>query len=148
MLRARMTEVRKAVAGVPRRRVLALEWSDPPYQGGHWVPDMVDAAGGESLLAEAGERSRRLEWEEVVGAAPEVMVFIPCGYGLDEAVAEAPTLLERPELDDVPEVWALDGSAYFSRPGPRVVDGVELLAGVLHPGRGAPPHPQRATRVR
>jgi iron complex transport system substrate-binding protein len=147
-LRARVAEVRRSVTGAPRRRVLALEWSDPPYQGGHWVPDMVDAAGGEALLAEPGERSRRLQWDEVVAAGPDVVAFIPCGYGLDEAVAEASSLLGRPELDRVPEVWALDGSAYFSRPGPRVVDGVELLAGVLHPDLFAAPHPQRATRVR
>src|SRR5580692_3073595 len=121
-----MDVVRSLVSGVARRRVLELEWSDPPYLGGHWVPDMVAAAGGTMLLAPTGEPSMRVTWEAIAGAVADIVIFAPCGYGLDEAVAEGPDLLARPEIAGVGEVWALDGSAYFSRPGPRVVDGVEL----------------------
>jgi iron complex transport system substrate-binding protein len=116
--------------------------------GGHWVPEMVDAAGGTSLLAAAGRPSVRVAWDEIAGADVDVVVVAPCGYGLDEAVAEGSELLARPELAAAREIWALDGSAYFSRPGPRVVDGVELLGSVLHPGLVPPPPPGRARRLR
>jgi iron complex transport system substrate-binding protein len=147
-LHERVENVRRLVAGADRRRVLELEWSDPPYLGGHWVPDMVEAAGGTVLLARAGLASARVTWEEVADADADLVVFAPCGYGLAEAVAEAPALLVRPEIASAGEVWALDGSAYFSRPGPRVVDGVELLAWVLHPQRVPAPPPGRAQRLR
>ena len=147
-LRHRVDEVRRLVSGADRRRVLELEWSDPPYLGGHWVPEMVEAAGGTALLAQPGESSPRVRWEEVEAAAADIVVFAPCGYGLAEAVAEGAELLGRPEMADAGEVWALDGSAYFSRPGPRVVDGVEALAWVLHPQRVPPPPPGRARRLR
>lgn len=146
--RARVDAIRRAVADAPRRTVLALEWSDPPFQGGHWVPDMIDAAGGHALLAAPGVPSRRLGWPEVAACGAEVVAFMPCGYGLADAVTEGANVLARPELDGAAEVWALDGSAYFSRPGPRVVDGIELLAWVLHADRVAPPVPGRATRLR
>jgi len=109
---------------------------------------MVEAAAGTVLLARPGEPSPRVSWEEIAGAGAEVVMVAPCGYGLAEARAEALTLLDRPELASVPEVWALDGSAYFSRPGPRVVDGVELLASVLHPGLVPAPPAGRAARLR
>ncbi|HXQ43134.1 MAG TPA: ABC transporter substrate-binding protein [Acidimicrobiales bacterium] len=147
-LEARVDEVRRRTTGVRRRRVLELEWSDPPYLGGHWVPDMVEAAGGTVLLAAPGRPSPRVTWDEVAGADADVVVVAPCGYGLDEAVAEGAGLLERPGIATAGEVWALDGSAYFSRPGPRVVDGVELLAWVLHPGTVPAPPPGRARRLR
>jgi iron complex transport system substrate-binding protein len=148
-LRARVDTVRRSTVGVRRRRVLELEWSDPPYVGGHWVPDMVDAAGGEMLFARAGSPSTRVAWDDVAVADDYVVAFAPCGYGLAEAVAEAGTLSARPELARAREIWALDGSAYFSRPGPRVVDGVELLASILHPDLPLPvPPPGRATRLR
>jgi iron complex transport system substrate-binding protein len=145
-LRARVARVRAAVAGLPRRRVFALEWADPPFNGGHWIPDMLLAAGADPVLSPAGARSRRMEWSEIENAAPQVVLFMPCGYYLDGAVAESAALLEQPALASADEIWALDANAYFSRPGPRVVDGVELLASVLHPD-GFPTRPG-ATRLR
>jgi iron complex transport system substrate-binding protein len=143
-LRARVEAVRAAVAGRSRPRVLALEWSDPPFSGGHWVPEMIDAAGGVSLLAAPGAPSARLEWDAVAAARPDVIVFMPCGYDLTRAVEEADALLARPELGDAP-LWAADANALFSRPGPRIVDGVEALATILHPG--AAPVPEAARHV-
>jgi iron complex transport system substrate-binding protein len=144
----RVDEVRRLTAGRGRRRVLELEWSDPPYLGGHWVPEMVEAAGGTVLLAAPGRPSARVTWEDVARSGAEVVVFAPCGYDLAAATAEGAELLDRAEIADAGEVWALDGSAYFSRPGPRVVDGVELLAWVLHPQRLPAPPPGRARRLR
>ncbi|HZN15264.1 MAG TPA: cobalamin-binding protein [Acidimicrobiales bacterium] len=132
-LRARVAAVREAVAGLDRPRVFALEWSDPPFNAGHWVPDMIDAAGGEPVLAETGVPSRQVTWAEVAAADPEVVVFMPCGYDLEKAAAEGASLRDIPELAAVPRIVAVDGDAYFSRPGPRVVDGVETLAALLHP---------------
>jgi iron complex transport system substrate-binding protein len=140
-LRERVERVHAQAADRPRVATLALEWSDPPFSGGHWVPDMIEAAGGASLLANAGERSAQLEWAAIADARAEVVAFMPCGYDLDAAVAEGRGLLDRPELADVPQLWAVAGDEYFSRPGPRVVDGVELLAAILHPEavRAVPP---------
>ena len=132
-LRARVDVVRSAVAHHHRPRTFALEWSDPPFSGGHWVPDMIDAAGGTSLLAVTGEPSRRLTWDEVADAAPEVAVFMPCGYGFDQAVDEGRSLLDVPALASTERIFATDANALFSRPGPRLVDGVEALAWALHP---------------
>jgi iron complex transport system substrate-binding protein len=131
-LRTRVAAVREAVAGLPRPRVFALEWSDPPFNAGHWVPDMIDAAGGEPVLAEAGVPSRQVTWAEVAAADPEVVVFMPCGYDLEKAEAERASLLDVPELANASRIVAVDGDAFFSRPGPPVVDGVEALAALLH----------------
>jgi iron complex transport system substrate-binding protein len=146
-LRARVDAVRAAVAGRSRPRVLALEWSDPPFSGGHWVPDMIAAAGGVALLARAGARSERLEWLDIAAAAPDVVVFMPCGYDLARAVDEAVSLLNRPELASA-SLWATDANALYSRPGPRVVDGVETLAAILHPDVAARPAETLARRLR
>lgn len=132
-LRDRLQRVAAAVEGRERPRTFALEWGDPPFNGGHWVPEMVELAGGEALLASRGTPSVRLTWEEIVAARPEVVVFMPCGYDLDRAVGEAASLLERPELAGAERFLVVDANAYFSRPGPRLVDGVELLAHALHP---------------
>jgi len=140
-LRDRIAAVRAAVGGRGRPRTLALEWSDPPFSGGHWVPDMIDAAGGDPLLAEAGSPSRRLRWEEIADAAPDVVVFMPCGYGLEAAADEGADLLTEPSLAGAGIVCAANGDAYFSRPGPRVVTGVEALASLLHPDAVPPPVP-------
>jgi len=140
-LRARTAVVRGAVAMHHRPRVLALEWSDPPFSGGHWVPDMIEAAGGEPLLGRSGEHSRRLDWEEVEAARPEIVVFMPCGYGLDEAVEEGRGLLDVPALARAERVYATEANALFSRPGPRLVDGVEVLAWAIHPRAFPSPPP-------
>jgi iron complex transport system substrate-binding protein len=113
--------------------VFVLEWPDPPFNAGHWVPDMVEAAGGEPVLAVGGERSRRLSWEEIGDQAIDVTVFSPCGFDLDGAVGQAASFLDRPEAAGLGRVVAVDANAHFSCPGTRVVDGVELLADLLHP---------------
>jgi iron complex transport system substrate-binding protein len=134
-LEQRVNRVRAAVAGERRRRVLALEWLDPPFVGGHWVPEMIDAAGGTDPIGEAGRRSRVAEWEELRAAQAEVVVVMPCGLYADEALRQA--LERREQLDSLgaERVLAVDAAASFSRPGPRIVDGVELLAHLLHPDR-------------
>jgi iron complex transport system substrate-binding protein len=142
-LRDRVDAVRRRVEGRRRPRVLVLEWSDPPFNAGHWVPDQIAAAGGEPVLAEAGARSRRLTWEEIEVAQVDVTVFMPCGFDLAGAVAQAPELLARPEAAGLGRIIAVDANAYFSRPGPRVVDGVELLERLFHgPGDPDPPGAQ------
>jgi iron complex transport system substrate-binding protein len=146
-LREHLDAVRQATGGLDRPRTFALEWSDPPFTGGHWVPDMIDAAGGTPVLGDPGHPSRRVPWGEIEAAEPEVVVFMPCGYGLDEATKQATALLERPELASA-SLFAVDASSYFSRPGPRLVDGVEALAFALHPGAVAVPPPGRLTRLR
>jgi iron complex transport system substrate-binding protein len=128
-LRARLDAVRSAVAGLPRPRVALLEWTDPPYAPGHWVPEMVELAGGESVLGSPGEKSARITWDDVHAAAPEVVVCAPCGYDLAGSAALAAAVRDR--LPDVP-VWAVDANASYARPGPRLVDGVEALAAILH----------------
>ncbi len=147
-LRARVADVRALVAGCVRPRVLALEWSDPPFSGGHWVPDMIDAAGGEAVLGTAGAPSRALDWDEIASASADVVVFMPCGYDFARAAREGELLSARPELRGARELWAVDGDAYFSRPGPRVVDGVEILDALLHPDAASFALAGRAVRLR
>jgi iron complex transport system substrate-binding protein len=140
----RIDAVRDAVQGADRPRVAALEWLDPVYAGGHWVPQMVELAGGEDVLGMAGERSRVVEWEEVEAARPEVIVSIPCGYYAEQAAQETVEQAER--LRGLGgRVVALDAAAYFSRPGPRLVDGIEWLGHVLHPDRV--PAPAEGTAI-
>jgi iron complex transport system substrate-binding protein len=139
-LRHRLASVRAAVDGLERPRVFALEWGDPPFNGGHWVPEMIEVAGADALLASPGRPSVRLTWEAVSAAEPQVVVFMPCGYDLEAAADEARrTLLQRPELAGAEAIFAVDANAYFSRPGPRLIDGVEILASALHPGWLPPP---------
>jgi iron complex transport system substrate-binding protein len=147
-LRDRLASVQGAMEGLERPRVFALEWGDPPYNGGHWVPEMLQVAGGEPVLACPGAPSVRVTWAQVAAVAPQVVVFMPCGYGLQAAVEEASrTLLGRPELAGVEAIVAVDASAYCSRPGPRLVDGVEILAAALHPERLPPPPAGTAVRL-
>lgn len=151
-LRARVEIVSRAVEREPRPRVLCLEWADPLFQGGHWVPEQVHAAGGIDVLGVAGERSREVAWGEIAAADPDVLVVMLCGFGTERAVAEVATLAARPGWQDLSavrsgRVYAADGSAYFSRPGPRVTDGIEILAGLLHPSRVPAPAAAAATRV-
>jgi iron complex transport system substrate-binding protein len=134
-LRRRVDIVRTRVAGLARPRVFVLEWPDPPFNGGHWMPEMVQAAGGEPVLAELRAPSRRLTWEEIGAESIDITIFTPCGFDLAGAIAQAASFLSRPGLPDLGRVVAVNANAYFSRPGPRVVDGVELLAEVLHPSQ-------------
>ncbi len=130
-LRERLAAVTAAVAGAPRPRMLVLEWTDPPFAPGHWIPEMVTLAGGEPVLGVAGEKSFRITWDEATGSAPDVVVVAPCGFGIDGSAALAEEVADR--FPGVP-VWAVDANASFARPGPRIVDGVEALAAILHPG--------------
>ncbi len=132
-LAARIERVKEAVAGAGSVRVAALEWLDPPYCGGHWVPEMIDAAGGEDPLAASGDRSRELGWEEIAAARPEVVVVMPCGLYAAEAEREARRHLGELERLGARKVHAVDAASSFSRPGPRLADGVELLGHLLHP---------------
>jgi len=135
---ARLDRVRKAVEAAARPRVAALEWLDPVFVGGHWVPQMIEFAGGEDALGLPGERSRTASWDEVAAAAPDVVVVMPCGYGLDAAHRAALAYGDRLRALGA-RVVSVDAAAFFSRPGPRLVDGVELLAHALHPGRAPEP---------
>ena len=137
-LRERLARVEETVAGLPRSHVGCIEWLDPPFSAGHWVPEMVRFAGGEELFAEAGEPSERLAWREVFEAAPEVLVLMPCGFDASRAAREAGVLPGLPGWVDLPavkdgRVWAVDANSHFSRPAPRLVEGVEILARLLHP---------------
>jgi iron complex transport system substrate-binding protein len=135
-LRSRLTRVTTAVDGLPRRRVFVLEWIDPPFGAGHWVPDLVLAAGGEPILARPGERSVATTWAAIGVERPDVVVVAPCGFGLDHAIEQAREVVEL--LPECAEVWAIDADAVIVRPGPRLIDGVEALASILH-GVGAVP---------
>jgi iron complex transport system substrate-binding protein len=149
---ARVDAVRGAVAGRERPRVACLEWVDPLMAGGHWVPDQVAVAGGMDVLGVSGERSRRLSADELRAAAPEVLLCMPCGYRLQGAGEQLAILRSQPFWNDLPavsagQVYALDGSWYFNRPGPRVIDGLEILAKILHPDAWRGPVPQGFQRV-
>jgi iron complex transport system substrate-binding protein len=143
----RLDRVSEAVAGADRPRVLALEWLDPPYAGGHWVPQMVELAGGEDALGLPGEKSRVFDWAEAEAAQASIAVSMPCGYGTERAAEETRGHLEQLAALGLDRVLAVDASSYFSRPGPRLVDGVELLAHVLHPDRVPAPPPGRLVEL-
>src|SRR5437763_999443 len=132
---ARIDRVRLAVRGARRPRVVALEWLDPPFAAGHWTPQLIEFAGGEDVLGLPGENSEQRSCDEVAAAQPDVVVVMPCGY--DAEIAHREAEMHRDELAALGagEVIAVDASAYFSRPGPRIVDGLELLAHILHPER-------------
>lgn len=137
---ARIDRVRLSVRKQRSVRVAAIEWLDPVYVAGHWTPQMIELAGGEDALGFGGERSRRASWEEIEAARPEVVVAMPCGYAAGRAAEEVRAYASRLAGLGADTVVAVDAAAYFSRPGPRLVDGLELLAHVLHPDRvNAPP---------
>ncbi len=144
-LRGRLADVRRAVAGRTRPRMLVLEWTDPPFAPGHWIPEMVEVAGGVPALGKTGEKSYRITWAEAVEADPDVVVCAPCGYGLAEARALADEVVGR--FPGIP-VWAVDANASYARPGPRLVDGVETLAAILHPGVVELDPPAEPNRIR
>jgi iron complex transport system substrate-binding protein len=137
-LRERIAVVKDTAKRVPSVSVFALEWSDPPFSAGHWIPEMIELVGGTPVMAEKGQPSRETAWHEIRAAAPEVIVFMPCGYYLEEAEEEAGSFLSQPEFADTPavrngNVYAVDATSFFSRPGPRIVDGLEILAWAVHP---------------
>ena len=145
-LHARLGRVAEAVAGRPPVPALVLEWTDPPFAPGHWVPEMVTRAGGRSVLGRAGEKSVRVGWPEVLGAGARVVVAAPCGFGLADSTRLAEQVADR--LPPGVPLWAVDANASYARPGPRLVDGVEALAAILHPDAGVDLDPALAARVR
>jgi len=151
-LRDRIEAVRRAALRLPTVRVFCLEWLDPPFAAGHWLPDMVEIAGGTNLLNGKEQPSRVVTWREIRDENPEVVVFMPCGYYLEEAEEEAARVLANAEFAETPaaiagDVYAVDATSYFSRPGPRIVDGLEILAWAIHPDAFAAPLQGRITRV-
>ena len=138
--RARLALLSAELHGAPRRRVFFLEWIDPMFCGGHWVGEMIERAGGHDALARRGGDSVRVSWDQVGTWAPEVLIVAPCGAHLESAEVQARELLEQTRWSEIPavqagEVYAVDASSYFARPGPRVFDGIEVLAAILHPDR-------------
>jgi iron complex transport system substrate-binding protein len=131
----RVDKVQLAVKGAARPRVACLEWLDPVFIAGHWTPQLVEMAGGEDVLGFAGEHSEQMTWETVAAAEPEIVVVMPCGYDAATALEQARAYAPQLAALGARRVVAVDASAYFSRPGPRLVDGLELLAHVLHPDR-------------
>jgi iron complex transport system substrate-binding protein len=146
-LRSRLDRVAQAVAGMPRPRVAMVEWTDPPFTAGHWVPDLVTAAGGQPVIGTPGRPSVATTWPEIAGTRPDLVVIAPCGYRLDAAAAlAAETIAADGFPADVP-VWAIDADWVVVRPGPRLVDGVEALAGILHQD-AVPSRPEFVTQIR
>ncbi len=137
--RQRLERIATAASIVPQRpRVFCMEWLDPVYCSGHWMPEMVEIAGGVDALSRKGEDSVRIPWDDVVEWAPEVLIITPCGFNLEKVIEQAQQLLSYPGWSDLPavregRVYAVDANSYFARPGPRVVDGTELLAHLIHP---------------
>jgi iron complex transport system substrate-binding protein len=131
---ARIDRIRLLTRTASRRpRVVALEWLDPPFAAGHWTPQLIELAGGEDMLGFAGEASEQCSWEEVAAAAPDIVIVMPCGYDVEIAHREAEMHRDQLAAVGAGEVVAVDAGAYFSRPGPRIIDGLELLAHILHP---------------
>jgi iron complex transport system substrate-binding protein len=138
-LKDRLEAVKAAVKGAERPRALALEWLDPPFIGGHWVPEMIEIAGGSDVLGAAGVKSRTATWEELGRADAGVIVVMPCGLYADGARDQAGAYAAKLAALGASAIWAVDAASSFSRPGPRLVDGVELLAHLFHPERAAAP---------
>jgi len=146
----------RAIAGASRRlpsrpRVFCMEWVDPVYGAGHWVPEMVEIAGGVDALGRKGSDSVRVSWDAVLDWAPEVLVVTPCGFGLDRVIEQIPRLRRLPRWSAIPavrlgRVYAVDANSYFARPGPRVIEGTELLAHLFHPSTFSWNGPARAFR--
>ncbi|MFL6098668.1 MAG: ABC transporter substrate-binding protein [Actinomycetales bacterium] len=143
-LRSRLDAVAEAVAGRHRPRVALVEWVDPPFSAGHWVPDLVVAAGGEPVAARPRAKSVETSWTEIAAAEPDVVVVSPCGFHLDGAADQARLVLDR--MPEQAAIWAIDADGLVVRPGPRVVDGVEALASVLHPEAVSPSEAVRLIR--
>ena len=144
-LRARLDRLAARVTGLPRPAVAVIEWTDPPFTAGHWIPDLVSAAGGDPVAADPGARSRPASWESIAAAEPDVVIVAPCGYHLagaaEQARMVAAVLPGRP-------IWAIDADGLVVRPGPRLVDGAEAIASILHPGAVQAVPPGRVALVR
>ena len=137
-LTERIERVRRLVAGRPRPRVFCMEWLKPPMASGHWVPEQVEIAGGEEVLGQAGKPSRYVTWDEIAAAKPEVLILMPCGFPIERTRRELSVVTSEPAWQELPavrdgRVYLVNGPAFFNRSGPRLVDGIELLAGLLHP---------------
>jgi iron complex transport system substrate-binding protein len=138
-LKARVSAISERSEHIADRpRVVLLEWIDPPFSSGHWNPELVQLAGGHEVVGVAGERSRILEWEEIIPAAPQVMVIACCGFDVPRTLQDLPILRSYRGWNELPcvrtgRVYVVDGAAYFNRPGPRLVDSLEILAHALHP---------------
>ena len=149
--RGRMRAIHETLkaAQAPRPRVAVIEWTDPIFAAGHWVPEMVRRAGGEDVLAEPGEHSHTRTHDVVHSARPEIVIIGPCGFDLDRAESDAARVMELPEWSwaRATQVWAIDANAFISRPGPRVVDGIEVLARIMHPSLFGAPASTTARRV-
>jgi iron complex transport system substrate-binding protein len=138
-LEARLAAVRAVVAGAPPPRVIALEWLDPPFVGGHWIPEMVALAGGIDVAGPAGAKSPEVEWEALAALDPNLVVVMPCGMYVEESVAQARGNWAQIEALGAARAFAVDAASTYSRPGPRLVDGTELLAHLMHPDLIAAP---------
>jgi iron complex transport system substrate-binding protein len=147
-LQERVATVRERVAGAARPKVLVLEWTDPAFTAGHWVPDLVDVAGGDSVLSFPGGKSQGVEWAAIRNAEVDVVIVSPCGFGLDGAAELAAGVVERDLVPPDAAVWAIDADAVIVRPGPRLVDGAEAIATILHPDRCGEPDPTLVRRIR
>ena len=153
-LRERLGKLRERTADLRDERTVVLDWLDPPMVAGHWVPELIEAAGGTYPLASSGDASTPREWDDIVAAAPETLVAAPCGFELEQTVRNFDEIAEREGWRELPAVergraYAADGHSYFNRPGPRLVDTAEILACALHPEEfGTPPSDAVATPVR
>jgi iron complex transport system substrate-binding protein len=153
-LRVRLDALRERTADLRDERTVVLDWLDPPMVAGHWVPELVEVAGGTYPLAETGDASTPREWDEIIAAEPETLVAAPCGFELEQTVRNFDEIADRKGWRDLPAVergraYAADGHNYFNRPGPRLVDTAEILACALHPDEfGAPPSDAVSTPVK
>ena len=145
-LRRRVAAVEERVAGHPRRTVVCLEWVDPPFNCGHWTPELVSIAGGDEKLGTARQPAHALDWQQLIDADPDAVVVMACGFSLERSLREVESV--RGYLDALrADVWVVDGNAFFSRPGPRLVDSLEIMASILHPRAQQPPAPTAARRL-
>lgn len=152
-LQKRIDDIREKTRNARNRPdVFMLEWLEPPFAPGHWVPEQVEIAGGNCLLGEAGKKSVMTTYEEIVSTQPDILVLVPCGYYTEDILRQLPKTTFPESFREIPaikndEVWALDATSYFSRPAPRVVDGAEILAKIVHPEIFGAPSEQEAVRV-
>jgi len=152
-LEARIEAVKERAESLDRPRVFCVEWFDPVFASGHWVPEMVQIAGGEDAIGLAGQDSRKIPWDQVLAYDPEVLILMPCGFEVDRAVEDLPLLAINEGWQSISAVrngavFATNSSAYYSRPGPRLVDGLELMGKMIHPEAfGGDMPPGRARKV-